>query len=697
MMSKDYVFDIGKLQNEVADFIHSVGIEPIGEVDFIFDGSLHRFSVKGDKHGEETGWYVLYSDGWPAGKVGNWRTGVSEKWKADIERLTDDEYNYFNSKEYQAEIKRSQKHRAELEKELERKVAEKTERSRIYFESLPKCSTTFPYLMKKDILPLGDLRYCDNRKAIAVPLYNAKGKFCSLQWIYEDGTKRFEYETSTKGAFFPLGFKALKDDKDNKLPILIGEGVATMITVFTSLDCKFPCVAAMNCGNLKNVAEDIKKVWSSKKIIIIADNDKRKERKDGINSGIVAAQEVVDKKLAVGFVAPELVNDKEIERISDWNDYFVIHGEADTKQVIQEKVDLLCMSKEEREEYQERHELRKLITLLDPSIQIEPQEFIGGMYPRRFVSAIVAPSGTGKTMYMQKNVSDLSMGGSIFDGFVEDEPPRKCLIFAGEAGYEMLLRRGAQTRWPINPLNVPVIDQYKFESAGKSVMLDTEEGWANTRRIIDITKPDVVFWDTFTSFHEKDENKATEMKPIIKNITESARNNNYAAVLVHHSRKRSAKERTLSLSQDDVIGSSVFNRLVALIIGIEPLSSEGLDATGEKPPLLVRPLKTWFSAFMPFTYKIAEDINGRTVIQTDLAPASVGNSKIAVYNYLRANFKPDEWFSISNIAVSEINPVVTPRQLKRVLADLAKNGKLHRRGETRGVEYSVVGFYDLPH
>ena len=184
-----------------------------------------------------------------------------------------------------------------------------------------------------------------------------------------------------------------------------------MITVFTSLDCKFPCVAAMNCGNLKNVAENIKKVWLSKKIIIIADNDKRKELKDGINSGIVAAQEVVDKKLAVGFVAPELVNNKEFERISDWNDYFVIHGEADTKQVIQEKVDLLCMSKEEREEKQKRHKIRKLITLLDPSIQIEPQEFIGGMYPRKFVSAIVAPSGTGKTMLLSMCIDRASKDG----------------------------------------------------------------------------------------------------------------------------------------------------------------------------------------------------------------------------------------------------------------------------------------------
>ena len=80
------------------------------------------------------------------------------------------------------------------------------------------------------------------------------------------------------------------------------------------------------------------------------------------------------------------------------------------------------------------------------------------MFPRKFVSALVAYSGTGKTMFMQKMCSDLSIGGSIFDGFTDNEPVRKCLIFSDEAGYEMMIRRGTQTKWRINPDNVQVAD-----------------------------------------------------------------------------------------------------------------------------------------------------------------------------------------------------------------------------------------------
>ena len=49
------------------------------------DGKLHRFSSNG-KRGDDAGWYVLYLDGIiPAGAFGDWRSGASQKWRADIE------------------------------------------------------------------------------------------------------------------------------------------------------------------------------------------------------------------------------------------------------------------------------------------------------------------------------------------------------------------------------------------------------------------------------------------------------------------------------------------------------------------------------------------------------------------------------------------------------------------------------------
>ena len=236
-------------------------------------------------------------------------------------------------------------------------------------------------------------------------------------------------------------------------------------------------------------------------------------------------------------------------------------------------------------------------------------------------------------------------------------------------------------------LNYRHIYQYKFEVQELPIMLDDPEGWKNVLRLVDMYTPDIIFIDTFSSFHERDENKATEMKPMIRKLATLARDNHIAIVLVHHSRKRTAKERTLSLSQDDVIGSSILNRLVGLIVGIEPMKDD-------EKTLLVRPLKTWFSAFMPFTYRLTEDFYGHPVMQTDLAPASVNNSRIAVWNYLHETFSTGEWFSMGNIVLSEIECDISERQVRRILTDFVKSGKLQTRGTNRYTEYSIKGLND---
>ncbi len=237
-------------------------------------------------------------------------------------------------------------------------------------------------------------------------------------------------------------------------------------------------------------------------------------------------------------------------------------------------------------------------------------------------------------------------------------------------------------RWSINPQNVKVLDQYEAENQDINIMLDNPEGMKNVERLIEIYKPDILFIDTLSSFHERDENKAPEMKPIIKNLAALARQYNMAVVPVHHSRKRTAKERTMPLDQNDVIGSSIMNRLVGLIIGIEPMKDN-------EKVLLVRALKSWFTSFTPFTYTLKENMYGGTVVQTDLAPAGIITSKASVWLYLQTTFAKGEWFASSQIIVSEIGGTVTTSQLRRILAELVKSGKLERRGVKKTLEFSI--------
>ena len=665
-----------EIESQFRDFMKLHNCEAFGALSLVMDGQIHRYRTVDDKKtSQRSGAYCLFAEGWPAGWVQNWRNGEAISWRFERGKIKDGRLkNSLTQEQINAMNERSKIHQAELKARQEEIRAGAAMRAQAEFEKLDLASNNHPYLQRKRVKSYGLRVSKDNRLAVA--LMDIDDKFMSIQWISPDGEKRFFPNAPTSGAFYSFGLEKLQKKKDSFL--FLGEGYCTMATAFYLAQENVPCVAAMNCGNLMTVAKALKDKYPEARIVILADNDHH--NKD--NPGITAAQKVVKSLNLPVCVSPEFQDN---EDGTDWNDYYLLHGVEKARERLRALINDATMTPEEKAERVRQQKLSGLIGKLDPNIKIEPQEFIGGMFSRKFVSALVAPSGTGKTMFMQKFVSDLSLGGAIFDGFAENEPARKCLIFAGEAGYELMLRRGAQTKWAVNPDNVLVIDQYRFESAGESVMLDDSEGWLNVLSLVRMCKPDIIFWDSFMSFHEKDENKATEMKPIIKKLNDLARDFNCAVVLVHHSRKRTAKERTLSLNQDDVIGSSVFNRIVGLIVGIEPMKED-------EKTLLVRTLKTWFSSFMPFTYRITEDLDGHTIMETDLAPATVNNSRIAVWNYLIATFEIGEWFTIQQIVLTDITPAVTYRQLRSILTEFATKEKLFKRGNTRNSEYSLKDF-----
>ena len=661
-------FNIFEIERQVLDFMRALGIEPYDE-HLQIDGELHRYRVHDDTPGDRSGAYCIFPDGVPAGFVQDWH-GVKSNWTFDTSGYTEEQKKFFNSPEFQ---KQAAENKRKREEEKKRRQAQAAEQSRTLFERLAPAPENHPYLQAKKINNYG-FRIQENR--LAVPLRNIDGVLQSIQWIDADGEKRFQMDAPLDGAFWSIALDTLKE-KPGQI-ILLGEGIATMAKVYELTE--LPCVAALTCGKLAEIAGILRGKYPKNKIVVLADNDKATELKHGFNPGVTAAEAAVKSGFVNGYAVPSF---KSPDDGTDWDDFANLYGEDATIEVLREQIREACLSEEQKRERKIREALSSLAHDLNPSTEIAPQEFVGGLFPRKYVSLLVAPPGTGKTIFMQKFSSDLSIGGSIFDGFAEDEPPRKILILAGEAGYELLLRRAASMKWAINPQNVKVIDQHEAEQKNLSVMLDDKEGGENIKRLVDMYKPDIIFFDSFMSFHDRDENKAPDMKPIVQKLSTLANDFNIAVVLVHHSRKRLAKERTLSLNQDDVIGSSVFNRLVGLIVAIEPMKED-------ERTLLVRPLKSWFATFMPFTYKLTENLYGGTTIQTDLAPASVNSSKIAVWNYLRDNFEVGEWFSFSQIILSEIEGNVTEWQLRRILTHFVKNGKLQRKGFTKNLEYSLI-------
>jgi len=667
--------------DEIRTFVLNKMIEneimPIPRDQFlIMDGEIHRYTIQGQKAGTKNGAYMIDTNGIPHGFIQDWSNPkVKSGFRMVGENMKAENLGY-DPKKWDEEKKKT-------EAEREKKYLEAAEKAfHEFFREYVAGNFNHPYLTKKGLTNHYTIRLDRKNNKLAVPLFDINNTIISLQTIDADGNKRFYLGSKTKGAFFPLGLKELIEAKDTHTTILLAEGVATAITVYEVLERKYPVVAAMNCGNLLAVAKSLRTKFKNP-FVIMADNDLATEKKNGNNPGIDAAMDVKKNNLALDILFPPF---NIPEAGSDWNDYVSRYGsDNNTIKKLRERLVYLNLPPRERAEYDKRKKIKSLTRSLDPEISIKSQEYIGGMFPKGFLTIITAPSGTGKTIFTQKICSDLSIGGSFLDGFkdIEDEPVRKSLIFSGEAGIDLMIRRGKDFGWQVNSEFVTIADQFTFEMNGESLMFDEPEGFENVKRLIDDNNPEIVFVDSLRSFHNSDDSKQTEMKPMTRELAKIAREKNISIALIHHTRKRSAKDRIYDLTQDDVIGSSVLNQFVALIIALEPDRED-------KRKVKVKTLKSWGRYFDSFEFVIDEDLYGRSTLTFNYGIKDNESSRNAVWNYLFDTFGENKWFSAGDICLDDIGADITVWNFRRIIAKFLNEGRLIKRGATKNTEYALV-------
>ena len=109
--SLEYAAGIEGFRSEIS----KAGLSSPSEI--IDDGKIHRFSSNG-KPTDNAGWYVLFTDGIPAGAFGCWREGVNIKWCAvDKAKLTQSEMHEFNKKMAEAKKQREQEEQDQSKKQ----------------------------------------------------------------------------------------------------------------------------------------------------------------------------------------------------------------------------------------------------------------------------------------------------------------------------------------------------------------------------------------------------------------------------------------------------------------------------------------------------------------------------------------------------------------------------------------------------
>lgn len=253
------------------DAMRSAGLGPTSPIQA--DGKLHRFTPDGDARGSDNGWYVLHLDSPPSGAFGSWKTGQNEKWTANPGRELSVEEREQLKRRMEADRQRRIREEEKIREEAAKRAAE-------IWSSANPCPTDHPYLTRKQIFP----HITKVHEGLVTVPVTSGGKLVGLQFISEDGTKRFLTGTPKRGAYSTIAEKPTKS-------VIICEGFATAASIFEATG--IPVVVAFDAGNLEPVALAIReRLGPDALIIIAADDDRWTDKNPGITRATEAAAAV---------------------------------------------------------------------------------------------------------------------------------------------------------------------------------------------------------------------------------------------------------------------------------------------------------------------------------------------------------------------------------------------------------------------
>lgn len=244
----------------------------------IADGQLHRYRVDGDKAGSTNGWYVLHLDDKPFGAFGSWRTGQSETWTATTaQTMTTDDRQAIAERRAAAKAARDAE-------QVAVNAAARVRAAKLLARSRP-AGNDHPYLVTKRVSAFG-IR--DLRGQLVIPVRDVDGELHSLQFIRADGKKTFLTGGRKRGCYYAIG-----RPRD---ALCICEGYATGATIFQ--ETGHATAIAFDAGNLRPVAEALRRKFPALTLVIAADNDIDTVGNPGLTAARAAAA-ATDAALAV--------------------------------------------------------------------------------------------------------------------------------------------------------------------------------------------------------------------------------------------------------------------------------------------------------------------------------------------------------------------------------------------------------------
>lgn len=463
--------DPGPPELQMIRAMEIAGIDPPASV--VLDGKIHRFKASAGK--EKSGWYIAYGDGVPAGRFGDWRTGIDETWRADVGRRLSAAEEVEHARRM-AEVKAQRDAEAEARHEVASDIVE-----RIWADVAP-APADHPYLVRKGIKP-HNLRVTGDGRLVA-PLYSPDDVLASLQYVDADGGKLYHPGGQTGGCFAVIG------ELEAEGVCYIVEGYATGATVHEVSGR--PVVVAYSASNLVTVSGHFRERLPGADLCVVADNDK-----SGVGQRYA---EQAAAKHGVRYVVPPILGDA--------NDY------------VQAGKDLASLLAPRAPDW--------LIPADDFASQPAPISWlIKGWLQESALVMVHGPSGGGKTFVVLDWCLRLASGAP--DWFGCRVKPGAVVYLAGEGHHGL---RGRVAAWKVHH----GASRLSMWLSRDGCDLNTPEGLNRVRaNVLALgVRPSLIVVDTLHRFLSGDENSAQDTKTMLDACATLMGDFGCSVLLVHH-------------------------------------------------------------------------------------------------------------------------------------------------------------------
>ena len=292
-------------------------------------------------------------------------------------------------------------------------------------------------------------------------------------------------------------------------------------------------------------------------------------------------------------------------------------------------------------------DIDQAITEKDP-----PMDFVIPGLLAGTVGALIAPGGTGKTMFALETAVTIACGLDML-GFAQLDSHWKAtpakVVYLSSEDPDIILRTRLKTIAKcLRRKEINLLKKNLLISSVTSRLIDLSRD-ADFRNIESAAKDArLLVLDTFRRFHRLDENSAGDMTEIIARLELLCKNTGTSVLFLHHTSKSGALSENGALSQAGR-GSSVLTDNIRLQLNLcrlpdSPQKNKGRAELPESLVQLVYSKANYSACFAPQTYTRSSNGLLSLVSQNDFNELSSAEAKDDWTNVLNSkDLSYDEW------------------------------------------------------